>query len=104
MHYANYNFPIATAESKSDFVFTKPESFEVIGSRDYNGPAAETNTIVKQNGQKYWFVDSPYDEYETSAGKNSTDGTAEFTKYYIIGYDANGKAVAKVSDITLPTT
>ena len=104
MHYAHYNFPIATAASESDFVFTKPESFKVIGSKNYTGPAAETNTIVEQNGQKYWFVDSPYDEYETSAGQNSTDGTAEFAKYYIIGYDANGKAVAKVSDITLPTT
>ena len=104
MHYAHYNFPIATAASESDFVFTKPKSFKVIGSKNYTGPAAETNTIVEQNGQKYWFVDSPYDEYETSAGQNSTDGTAEFAKYYIIGYDANGKAVAKVSDITLPTT
>lgn len=96
MHAANYTFPIASSIQKSGSTFTMsvPESLQVIGSVAYNGEAEECSIVTYQDN-KYWYVGPSAEGLESRPG-NLASGIAEFTRYYLAGYDADGNAIVMV--------
>lgn len=98
-HAANYTLEITSSSDMSGNVFTmaKPASFAVIGSRDYTESAPEDGTLVTKDGNQYWYVgETDKGLYSVPGNPSEEDGIAEFTKYYLAGYDADGNAIVMV--------